>query len=587
MSVRFQFLTIFLCVTAFANLPAGQVRAQTYYVSQQNGSDANNGLSASAPFETVDEALDVLGPGDTLLFMGEFTNEGFDADYVYSNNIEDPYIWKEENTIRINNLNGSDGNYITLKAFDEDTILRGDGSNIFRVTNSSYLRIEDFEMVGIVDQVSLDTALALQFLYRQDGTPPTLYREQPGTPDTQVEATTYPALDNVKRPTYTDTRGIYFSNVHHIDFLNNEVHHTTGNGFRVQGCDYIKIIGNEVHNTSRKSYSGTHGMVVTNAESFDNSDDYKIFIQKNEIHHNYNEIYSWAPTKTIITPRIDEGKGISLQRNEIDDNDTPNNPNDDTGWTHGRMLIENNMTYWNGFSGIHSNNGLRLDFINNTSYFNSYTNTVTYADGDQNGKNIGASAQGGDDNKFINNVIFIDNAWSGFPISLANETNAEVKNNLVYGINGSLTQDSDVTAIAVGTIEGDPLFEDVEAFDFRLTLDSPAIGNADAAFSPEDDFFGFIRDANPDRGAAEFDDNLSVTSFKIAEISVYPNPFNDRLHIKTTSQIQNVQLFNFLGQEVALRTKISSQNDILDVSYVPSGVYFLRVNGIVKKLIKN
>ena len=89
----------------------------------------------------------------------------------------------------------------------------------------------------------------------------------------------------------------------------------------------------------------------------------KINILRNKVHHNYNEIYSWAPTKTIITPYIDEGKGISLQRNDIDDNNTPTDNTDDTGWLRGRFLVANNVCYFNGYSGLHSNDGTRIDFI--------------------------------------------------------------------------------------------------------------------------------------------------------------------------------------------------------------------------------
>ena len=121
-----------------------------------------------------------------------------------------------------------------------------------------------------------------------------------------------------------------------------------------------------------------------------NPNDYRVRIVRNKVHHNYNEIYSWAPTKDIITPRIDEGKGISLQRNQ----DFVNG---------GRILVGSNIAYWNGFSGIHSNDGNNIDFIGNTSYMNSFTNTVTYAS-DPKGNNIGISMSNGENNRIINNI---------------------------------------------------------------------------------------------------------------------------------------------------------------------------------------
>ncbi|MDY7396810.1 hypothetical protein UMM65_16295 [Aureibaculum sp. 2210JD6-5] len=394
---------------------------KNYYVNKQSGINSNNGESPSKPFKTVEHAVGFLSAGDTLLIMGTYTNNSYKSNYLFSGNINDQHIWHQENTIRINNLNGSKHKYITIKSYDDNTVLKGDGANILRTTNSSYIRIEGLEIYGEVEKIPLSTALELQFLFRKDGSTNSEYRVPKGTTTAQVEQLystegSLPELGKVSRPSYTDTRGLYISKVHHIDLINNVIHHTPGNGFRVSDCDYINIIGNEVHNTSRKSYSGTHGLVVTNADSGiqgteDTSTGYKIFILKNKVHHNYNEIYSWSPSKTLITPRIDEGKGISLQRNDIDDNETPNDKSDDTGWQHGRFLIANNLCYWNGFSGLHSNTGLRMDFINNTAYMNSYTNTVTYAN-DQKGNNIGmsTSGNGSTDIKFINNIIYIDNA---------------------------------------------------------------------------------------------------------------------------------------------------------------------------------
>lgn len=235
---------------------------------------------------------------------------------------------------------------------------------------------------------------------------------------------------NVSRPSYIDTRGLFLSNVHHIDILDNTIHDTPGTGLRVADCEDINIIGNEVYNCSRKSYSGTHALVVTKATSTRTTDDYRIKILRNKIHHNYNEQYSWAPTKTVITPHIDEGKGISLQRNQTTYN-TDGSIN--VNWENGRILVENNICYFNGFSGVHSNDGDRIDFINNTCYFNSYTKSITEGITSSNGGNIGISAQGGSDIKIINNISIIDKGLSKSAISsnLTASDGLVVENNII------------------------------------------------------------------------------------------------------------------------------------------------------------
>lgn len=301
------------------NFTIGQT---TYYVDQQNGNNSNNGISVSTPYKTISNAVNNVSPGDTIEIIGEYKNSSYDSNYSYSAE-DDSHLWHSENTIRINGLNGTSGNYITIKAYDTSTILKGDGANIFRITNSSYLKIEDFNIQGEVDNIPISTANAIQFVYIIDDgslvgttTNPNAsdikFRNEDETNDNDnvVEETdTYTDIsnENVIRPSYIDTRGLYISNSNNITISNNIIHHMPGGGLRVSDSKFIDILDNEIYRCSAKSYSGTHALVVTKTEPISSSG-YSINILRNKIHHNYNEQYSWAPTKTIITPRIDEGK---------------------------------------------------------------------------------------------------------------------------------------------------------------------------------------------------------------------------------------------------------------------------------------
>jgi hypothetical protein len=279
-----------------------------------------------------------------------------------------------------------------------------------------------------------------------------------------------------------------------------------GGGLRVSDCEDILIQGNEINDCSRRSSGGTHGLVVTKATSTRLTDDYRIKIIANKVHHNYNEQYSWAPDKIEIVPHIDEGKGISLQRNQTVSGANPVN------WENGRILIANNICYYNGFSGIHSNDGNRIDVINNTCYFNSYTGSITNYTGviNPNGGNIGISISDGTGNKIINNIVVIDNNMTKAAISTnVTATGAlYVKDNIIYGTTGTIGTNLLIDAIQINTQMVSPQFVNQSSYNFTLMSSSTAINNADpsyAAVTPEltTDYYGNTR-TTPDIGAIEF-----------------------------------------------------------------------------------
>ena len=432
----------------------------------------------------------------------------------------------------------------------------------------------------------------MQFLYLDpntaDPTHPTLndvkFRVTVGTTIAQIENATYPIIGSVIRPSYIDTRGIYLSGCDHIELLNMEIHHTCGGGLRVSESSYINIEGNDIHNCSMRSYSGTHALVVTKTKvgTANATDDpiYSIVIQRNKVHHNYNEIFSWVGTKSFITPRIDEGKGISLQRNNLN------------SWKSGnrRIKVVNNVCYWNGFSGVHSNTGYHLDFINNTCYMNSYTNTVTYASQTQKGANIGISAQGGSDIKIINNISVVDTDWGGYALSSANTSNLVVKDNIIFGVNGTVAQDQDVSSVDTNTIVVNPKFKNPLAFDFNLKSNSPAINIANTTYAPTTDYYNKNRDNQPDLGAIEYDPTAGVETIKYSKTKIYPNPCTNYIVVENAiNSINDIRIYNVLGKEVSnfVSIKQSGNKLIINTEDLPNGIYILQSKTFTNKIIKN
>ncbi len=573
----------------FLFLSSLSIAQTSWYVSYQNGSNQNSGTSPNSPVKTIDYLVNSLQPKDTVFIMGQYNNPSYDPNFVYGGNNDrnNPHIWHKENTIRLTNLHGAPNQYITFKPYDGSTVLKGDGANIFRVWSCSYIRIEGLEIYGEVNHIPLSSAEGLitdgmQFLYLDSNTAdpyhPTLnevlFRVTVGTTIAQIQATTYPVLGPITRPSYIDTRGLYVTGSHHIDIIGNHIHHTPGGGLRVSESAFVNIIGNEINDCSRRSYSGTHALVVTKSKpgNPDPGDDtlYTIRIERNLVHHNFNELFSWVGTKNIINPRIDEGKGISLQRNNL--------PN----WIAGnnRILAENNICYWNGYSGVHSNVGYHIDFINNTCYMNSYTNTITYTT-NKTGKNIGISAQGGADIRMLNNISVIDTDWNGYALSASGTTNLMVSDNLIFGVNGTISQDADVMAVQVNTTIADPLFMDTANYNFRPKANSPVIGIANINFAPALDYYNYPRDNAPDLGAIEYGTPSVINEELDADnIKLYPNPFQNRITIEQAElKSSDVRLYNLLGQDLTaeISIKTSGLNTIIETENLPEGMYVLRL----------
>jgi len=58
-------------------------------------------------------------------------------------------------------------------------------------------------------------------------------------------------------------------------------------------------------------------------------------------------------------------------------------------------------------------------------------------------------------------------------------------------------------------------------------------------------------------------------------LAVYPNPFTNQLHIKTTENNLIIQVFNMVGQEVY--NQILQDESVIQLTHLPIGIYFLKI----------
>ncbi|MBC8103689.1 MAG: right-handed parallel beta-helix repeat-containing protein, partial [Cytophagales bacterium] len=165
----------------------------------------------------------------------------------------------------------------------------------------------------------------------------------------------------------------------------------------------------------------------------------------------------------------------------------------------GRTLVQNNLSFNNGGSGIHAYKSHRVDIINNTAYHNGASPELNWGQ---------IFVQNADDMKMINNILV---SRPNQPINSVGPDGGDQKStkvvrahNLYFGgLAPKLTGEGDRIA--------DPLFvnasTDHKVADFHVKPGSPAIGaGMRAPFMPYLDLDGKLRlaAAAPDRGAYQY-----------------------------------------------------------------------------------
>ncbi len=367
----------------------------------------------------------VLSPGDTILLVeGEYKNASYDAHARLMREIRIPtednplpddtlaLFYNSESSILMDGIVGAPDQWITVKPAAPGTvILKASGRQAIDIKDCQWVRLEGIEIEGFVDSIPYELAYSQQFLYRwntdvndtRDANPVWKYEYRvPRDWTTEEIADTVFMREtpdaSLARPEFFDNKGLLVRKTDHVVLDNCHVHHNGGTGVRFQDCSWMTLVNSEVNDNSRRSSGGTHGFVIDATRSDPDplyNDSVQVRIENNLVHNNYNELYSWNGGKLFIEPHIDEGKGISLQRTYSLATD---GPNADGQWRAGHLLVRNNITWFNGFSGVHCNGAERHWFVNNTSYFNSRT---------QRGSNTGISITSAWDSYAVNNLSVI------------------------------------------------------------------------------------------------------------------------------------------------------------------------------------
>jgi len=454
------------------NIATAQIFVSPY------GNDVSGNGSIENPYKTIQNAVNFIVPGDTV-----FIRKGI----YHNDDYGDDDIWNGNAVLKMS-AHGNPDKYIVLMPYEnEKVIIKFDGIYGFFIKNSSYIKIMNFEFVGISDKITQDEAEKVWGIYKDvNGDIHDLADEMNvdiNDPLIRGQKLDKPVTNNISKPRYYNGRALIANSSHHIEFLNNIIHDVPSAAIRADKCDYVKIIGNEVYHNTFWTSQGVGAIVVSTSMVKPENDDFsgvKIRIENNKVYGNENRLISWAPSKSFVKFVIDEGSGIFLTRN----NDT---------YENGYILVANNISYQNGASGIvcHKTNRARIE--HNTIYGNGTSN-----DGDAGG--IGVNSV--DNVKIFNNISYAKPNKCALCVLAQPIVNLDVEANIIFNNHGETGVQKNIPD---GWMELDPGFKDQDVMDFHLSSNSPAIDKGTIKALENEDFDGNPRkDGLPDIGAYEY-----------------------------------------------------------------------------------
>ncbi len=402
----------------------GKVR----YVSP-SGSDGNDGLSEARPFQTIQSAVNLSEPGDTVLVM--------DGTYMQTQ-------YPEGDVVTITK-SGTANAWIALMAYPgHKPKLKSINWQAINV-QASYILVQGFTIEGNRDSVTLEYAMS-----QMNNT------NNPTTGNTGISiAALWP--DRIVKP-------------HHVIIRGNTVYKCSGGGIGTGSADYVTIEDNVVWGNSYYSPYASSGISTYQNWNSDDSTGYKMIIRRNVIYENSNKVPFFQSDPDPAKRTITDGNGII-----VDDSRSTQNGSTQ-GAYKGRTLIENNIVFNNGARGIHAYLSDHVDILNNTTYHNSFQEQA--GDGEVTVFDSG-------DVRVFNNIIIprSDRKSLARYAKLQQDSDSQIiKRNLVFG---GLEFQADAAQNLIGL---DPLITDPGNQNFRPVTDSPAIDAGDSSLSAKEDF---------------------------------------------------------------------------------------------------
>jgi hypothetical protein len=335
-----------VCLQLLSMFLLPRMASATIWYVDGKGSDFGNGKTVTTAFRTLQKAADLVLPGDVVLVgNGRYTaNDKVSAVL----------------TIR---RSGRPGAWITWKARSgHHPEVRPVGWTGIHVLGSYHV-LDGITVLGNNDSIALAAAEA-------------------------------DAKKSIPNP-YFNTNGILFDGrsakttdkPHHLIVRHCTVAKCAGGGISGLEIDYLTVEDCDVFdNAWFMRYAGS-GITTLNNWAYDQKPGYHIIVQRNRVWNNKTQV------KWERTGQLSDGNGILLDiTDKLTENILPTNPNFDAQksavmpatdkatrpeWK-ARALIANNVSVYNGGSGIHTFHTKHVDIVNNTTYHNGQM--VDYAE---------------------------------------------------------------------------------------------------------------------------------------------------------------------------------------------------------------
>jgi len=214
-------------------------------------------------------------------------------------------------------------------------------------------------------------------------------------------------------------------------------------------------------------------------------------------------------------------------------------------------------------------------------------NNMIYNDGSGQFHDVGIGLESSPNTQVYNNTIFIEYP-NAIEYRFTNTTNTDIVNNLT---NQNITSRNGGQANLNNNVTDALPSYFVDVLSGDLHLDSPVSGVADAGMNLSqdviDDFDQGLRDSSAfDIGAHEF---ATFSSTQIIttplDITIYPNPFTDVLHVDGNLSDYRIKIFDSIGQEVDDYTGVAGPLTI-DLTSWGAGVFYIAVEHLTNNELR-